>query len=116
MYQRVSRERVTVMTGRSGPVCGAEAMLCALWSCGKRKAVGVWSLSSLSHTRDTERRLASAWRLSHLDLLALGTTHSTHTLSHSTQCPKCHEMRGMSIYIQHAPADACAGPRNVLGQ
>lgn len=47
MYQRVSRERVTVMTGRSGPVCGAEAMLCALWSCGK--AVG--GVSQVSYTR-----------------------------------------------------------------
>ena len=60
MYQRVSRERVTVMTGRSGPVCGAEAMLCALWSCVVcGKAVVVRGLSSLKH--EIQRRLA--WRL-----------------------------------------------------
>ena len=57
MYQRVSRERVTVMTGRSGPVCGAEAMLCALWSCVVKPLVR--GLSSLKH--EIQRRLA--WRL-----------------------------------------------------
>ena len=87
MYQRVSRERVTVMTGRSGPVCGAEAMLCALWSCVVKP---LWcAVSQVSNTRYSA--VSPGASISHL--LALGTTHSTHTLSHSTQCPKCHEMR-----------------------